>query len=1104
MTPGLETSGLPDQKARDLVREDLERNLLVEAGAGSGKTTALVDRMVALIRHRACEAGQIAAVTFTRKAAGELRQRFQETLEKALADTSPEASDYEALATAVRDIDQAFLGTIHAFCAKLLRERPLEAGLDPAFKEVMEAEAYQMQRRFWVAHMERLAADGDELLGEVTRAGISPDRLEGVFQDLVENPDVDFQLAPVPPPEAEAVAAVREELEGLLDRALEMMPKDEPEKGWDRLQIRVRTLAYWRRALDWDDPNHFFDALAQFYRWRGKPTQNRWASDSLGKKAAKALGEDFLAFGDRDSVACSLMDHWYAYRYPLALSLAQRAAQEFAAERKERGTLNFQDLLVLTADLLRVDPGARRDLGHRYRRVLVDEFQDTDPLQAEILLLLASNPGSSVAGAEGFSIEGGVGEDWRDVIPRPGSLFVVGDPKQSIYRFRRADIALYDFVKSRFKAFGEVLRLEANFRSLPAIETLVEGVFRSEERFPETDTERQAAFAPLLTQRDEGHGLVASYRVESGRQSEVAFDEANRIASCIAERTGPEGDRSPGDFMILTRNRKHLDIYARALEDRNLPVEISGAGVGFEEELRALLMLLRCLADPGNPVRTAAVLSGPLFGSSLEELFQYRNAGGRLEFDRSVEGDGPVVKALATLHHWWTRARSEPADVTVERLVSEIGLFPFAAGGALGQLRAGALVYVMDAVRSAAVAGDASLIGAVQAIETALSWEDAEAPLVPGRKGAVKVMNLHRAKGLEAPVVFLAGPFGESDRTPTKHIARDEHGVARGSMVLAEREGFHVDVIARPLGWDDDEVEEKAFEEAEKVRLLYVAATRAKDELWVVRSEGLSSVLKSPWKPLEDWMDAVGCPVVDLPVVPAPPRQALDPDAVIEDHFRDSEERRLRAMRHSYRIETVSAEAKHPDHSDQEEPRDEWGEVERFTAPEVTSTTRGREWGSVVHAALAASGTGVTGDALEQICRALLIEFERPVDHHGDPTELSVLLTLLRRVEETDLWKRSAESSERHVEIPFALNRAEVGGAPEVLEGVIDLVFLDADGWVVADYKTDQGDDPEFQNRVHQYRAQVDLYARSWTELTGESVQTRALIFTSQGRVETW
>ena len=154
--------------------------------------------------------------------------------------------------------------------------------------------------------------------------------------------------------------------------------------------------------------------------------------------------------------------------------------------------------------------------------MLVDEFQDTDPLQAEILHLLASDPDTN-------------GNDWRNVVPRPGALFVVGDPKQSIYRFRRADISLYEAVKQRFAEFGEVLSLEANFRSVNDFGTLVHEVFNRPSRFPENASDLQASFAPLLP-RTGGRGLLTTYPVVGKTQGEAAAEDAARIASEIARR----------------------------------------------------------------------------------------------------------------------------------------------------------------------------------------------------------------------------------------------------------------------------------------------------------------------------------------------------------------------------------------------------------------------------------------------------------------------------------------------------------------------------------------------------------------------------------------
>ena len=1089
----------PDQPARLRILEDLERNLLVEAGAGSGKTTSLVDRMVALVRSRACTVDRIAAVTFTRKAAAELRQRFQVELERVAAGLAPEHPDHGVLQRAIRDVDLAFLGTIHAFCAKLLRERPLEAGLDPGFREVQESEAERARRGFWVEFLERLATDGDPRLGELERLGILPGLLEDAFRELVENPDVDFGFDPVDPPDPEEVRAVRERFDALLDRAERLMRGRKPPGGWDSFGRRVHTLLYWRRSLDWSDQSVFFDALARVHLKKGGLVQKRWADTALGKAEAKRLCADVVGFAKEGGAADGVLREWWAYRYPVAMGVARDAAQAFARQRKDRGEVNFQDLLVHTAALLREDPRARRDLGRRYQRVLVDEFQDTDPLQAEILLLLASD-------AE-------TGSDWRTVTPRPGALFVVGDPKQSIYRFRRADIALYEIVKKRFEVFGDVLLLEANFRSLPAIGTLVKGVFDSEDRFGREDTERQASFAPLLTQRGEGPGLLAVYGVAGGTQDEIARDEAARIAAEIARRMGA-GEREPGDFMILTRTRKYLPVYARALEDRNLPVEVSGAGVGFEEELAALLLLFRCLEDPAHQPRVLGVLAGPLFGITLDRLVAYRDGGGRFRINRPAGGDGEVAGAIDLLHAWWKRARREPADVTAERLVGEIGLFPLAAAGRLGGLRAGALAYLLDAVRARAVEGDTSIAGAVDAMVAALDWEDAEAPLVPGRHNSVQVMNLHRAKGLEARVVFLAAPFGETVWAPRMRVARDRDGVARGTIPMLVRRGYTTEIIAQPGGWEEDREVEGAFEEAEKVRLLYVAATRARDELWIGRGSGLPRRAKpSPWGVLEDWVtgeaaragegDGVMARMVELPREDGPERDVLDAGTDMGAALEEMVAAARRARASTYRLETVTGRAKGGGGGGAAEPGPSV-RTDVFEESALRPASGGFEWGSVVHEVLAAAGEGMEGESLAQLARDLLIEFERPVDRTGAPTELGALLALVAAVRGSEIWRRAMASGERHTEVPFA---ADVGGGegyPDVVEGVIDLVFRENRHWVVADYKTDSGEDPGFEERVGRYRAQVDLYADCWERVTGEAVGERVLVFTAQGRVEGW
>jgi len=1149
---------LPDAAARERIVKELDTNLLVEAGAGSGKTTALVARMVALITSGIATVDQIAAVTFTRKAAGELRERFQTHIESTIraerASATPDTLALDRLSDALDEIDRAFIGTIHSFCGRLLRERPLEIGLDPGFQELPVEERGILRARFWESYLERLARDSDPILEELSRSGLRPKSLSALFDHLVENPDVEFPVDLAEPPSVATVGSIREELESIVANGWELMD-DIPSAGdeWDPLQKKIRQLHFEKDITGWSEPADLFEAMAQLCKPgpRGHDvTLKRWRAKDL----AKALKERADAFGVGDTPANQVVSRWYAHRYALAIRLGRNAVAEFAEHRLRLGKLDFQDLLVLAARLLRSDPGVRSQLGERYRRILVDEFQDTDPLQAEIMMLLSSPPEEV-----GEDDDDGADEspetpdpDWREAVPRPGALFVVGDPKQSIYRFRRADIQLYGFVKERFASFGDVVSLSANFRSRPAIGDLVNDVFSRDGFFPDEATPEQAAFERLDT-RPPSESVpkegVFSYAIEPDRANKqsAAEDDSARIATWIRDRVDA-GERVASDFLILTRGRGRLAVYARALEARSLPVQVTGAGVGVENEIHELKVLLECMIDPTNPVKVVSSLVGLFFGIDYERLVAHRLDGGSLDAMRPGDRGHPEVRAaLEVLQRWWRASVSDPADVFISRLASELGLLPYAASGDLGSLRAGALLYALDAVRAATLAGDASLPGALAALESALDLKEAEAPLEPGRVDAVRLMNLHQAKGLEGTVVILADPTEAPDRRPELHLTRSASGVAEGFLrVTPATSGWRAKDVARPLGWQAKERAEKRFGEAEEVRLLYVAATRAREELVVARWPGRKKA--SAWSAFESWMDDNAEPLELEPREPAE-REEVE---ITSEEVREAVEkaraavasRRAETFRHS----SVTALAKEDGGS-----RSASDSGPRTVADRAIY--RGLSWGNAVHGALAAAARDAGDEALRAACRDVLVQCERPLDDHGEPLELGELIELVDVVLGSDLWTRAQASGRFLSEVAFAapdiarvpsegptatgvpepagVSKRQLdlfgageappatasaseptephdGGGPEssevktVLEGVIDLAFQETDGWVIADYKTDVGTDPDFADRVRSYRRQVELYADAWERLTGETVKERVLFFTSQRRVESW
>jgi ATP-dependent helicase/nuclease subunit A len=1035
--------------------------------------------MVALVRTGTVTVREVAAVTFTRKAAGELRQRFQKALEKDRLAPERTPDQHRLLDRALQDIDQAFMGTIHAFCARLLRERPLEAGVDPTFAETTAAEANAEAARFWSLHLERLVTQGDAILGELDKLGLTPAQLRGLYEELREYPDVEFPLDPAPPPDPADVAVVRTELESLLNEGALMMPKDEPEGGWDKMQRRLRSLLYQMHHGRWNDDRHFLDMLADATaRW--ELVQKRWAADQRGKKDAVRLRDRLVELTGAGSAAQTVLDQWWAHRYPTAMRFAKGAADALMAQRRSLGRMDFQDLLDLAARMLRRNPTARADLGHRWRRLLVDEFQDTDPLQAEVLFLLASD----------CDDEG----DWTRSQPRPGALFVVGDPKQSIYRFRRADIAMYSRVRRRFEDFGAVLTLTSNFRSGTPIAALVNEVFAPPDGFPAVGDETQAGFAPLYPQPHrqapprEGVFHFTVHVTGKVNKDTLTAWESDALAEWIAGQV-KSGIRAPDDFLILTRTKGPLASFARALEGHGLPFQVSGAGVEVEEEVAELTLLLEALTDPSDATLTVAVLIGLCFGLDHEQLLLHREAGKSFDLrraDRNADPSTvPVEAALAQMRSWWELARVHPADVVVGRIADDLGLLAHAAAGDLGSIRVGALAFVLDAVRSSSLEGDTSLTGALEALDAALAAEEAEAPLEPGRRGVIRLTNLHKAKGLEAPVVVLAAPFGNKAYAINRHLERTPEGRARGWLVVQQKDGK---TVARPCGWADKEKREREFQDAEDLRLLYVAVTRAKHELVVSRHP--KNPERSHWRALEGWLEENGTCLKLDPISPTPCERLASTAEDITAAVATTTTARSAAAAPGFRFLTVTGLVK--------------GEDEELAAaadvPSLQPRTAGPggpDWGSAVHGVLEAAARGRTGEHLRAVGRSLLFELDRPT-RSGEPTELDDLIATVQAVQASDLWRRASSATRRLAEVPFALRLGE----STFLEGVVDLAFPEDDGWVIADYKTDRGDDPEFAARRRAYREQLRAYSSAWSSLTGESVKERVILWTRNGMEE--
>ncbi|MEO8260852.1 MAG: UvrD-helicase domain-containing protein [Acidobacteriota bacterium] len=1061
---------LSDEESRAAIVSNLDRNLLVEAGAGSGKTHMMAARMAAGIASGKYQIEHMAAVTFTRKAASELRGRFQLALESQLV--SPVGTvglppDQAArVDAALGNLERFVSGTIHSFCAHLLRERPVESGLAPGFSELDETEDAALRAEAWRDFLAQARTSGHPLLQELRDAGLKTGQLQKAFETICDLEDVEFPTGNAPPPDVEHVWR-------RVDRFWTALSKLLPASIDPNTTCKVQERAVrFRRELGIaNGRRHRAATLAQLLSiWAATPTVVlKWWDDEpsaaarTGRKA-KALHEDF-----RNDVVTPLMDAWRQYLYRIVVTLLTEARATAAAARMRRNTLTYSDLLFKSAKLLRERADVRTALQLKHRWLFVDEFQDTDPVQAEIVFLLAAEEPK----ASFFSGRKGAPLDWRSVTLRPGALFVVGDPKQSIYRFRRADIEIYNLVRARIaeSAHGDVIPLTTNFRSTAALCDWANRVFESQ--FPSAPTPHSPQYARLEPAPGERVGTVrheADPKNLKGNAAQVSgvctltmgedvdgcdvtTVEAERIARFIRSEVDA-GRRRFGDFLILTRKKTNrLLPYVRALEALQIPMEVSGAGAFAESrEVKALALLLRALSDPQDSVSLVGVLRGPLFGVSDRELFAFKQGGGWFsvfcevgECAPSAGKTSPVGSALASLRQYYRWTRVLPSPAAVERVLEHTGYLALATTTP-GGVEAGDLVHAVDRVRQVMERG-ASLAEAARALET--DTEDAgdieSLPLEPGRSAVVRVMNLHKAKGLEARVVFLADPCGDRWRHVSKRVERHADGARGWFSIERDGDGYGNKVIAQPAGWDEKVKEELHYLDAEEVRLRYVAATRARELLvvgrWARPGNG------RPWGPFDEFLAGVPeLPAVTKVAVPTvqPPRisAALRASATAR---RESAHTHVREA--TWSVTSVTAEAKHIAqmarvvHAMPDDPT----QVVTADTP-ARRADAGMAWGSLIHGLLehAMRHKDASRDDLRRLAGWLTVE---------EPQLRVVIdeaLDTVERAARADFWP-VAQSHVHAVEAPFTV--ADDG---RLSNGVIDLLFDSDAGWQVVDYKTDR------------------------------------------------
>ena len=1137
------TSPLADQPARDRIRGDLDATLVVEAASGTGKTSELVRRMVAALAAGRARLDGMVAVTFTDAAAGELKLRLRAAIEETRQDPACPARARAFLTEALPQLEEARIGTIHSFCADLLRERPVEAGVDPLFEVAPDDVAGPLLARAFDRWFEaQLAAPGEGVRRILRRRG-GEDGPRGVLRKaaaaLVERRDFPARWRRDAGFDRNGtIDSLLEEMAALGAAASGGNPDDHFTKSLVEIARFVEEVAR-REAIRGRDHDGLEADLVRFSRER------HWAWTGFRKFPPGFPKEELKARRDR---LCGQLE---AFVDAAGADLAPRLRDElwpvvqgYERLKARAGCLDFVDLLLRGRNLVRDKFAVRAALQRRFSHLFVDEFQDTDPLQVEVLLLLAADdPAES---------------DWRRVRPVPGKLFLVGDPKQSIYGFRRADVALYETVKRQLLGAGAApVELSVSFRAVPEIQQAVNGAF---EPLMRGESPSQPRYVPLRPFRAGvatqpavvalpvpapygDYRTVVDWRIEESLPDAVAaFVDTlvNESGWTVTERERP-AERAPVRprhvCLLFRRFRSYFkDVtrpYVRALEARHLPHLLIGSGsFHVREEVEAIRNALAAIERPEDELAVFATLRGPLFALSDGELLAYRERCRTLHPFRQVPDDLPeplreVPGALTVLRDLHRGRNRRPIADTIGRLLAATRAHGGLAIWPTGEQALANVTRLMDLARRAERSGVTSFRAFVAWLdEQAERGETSDAPIVEEGTEGVRIMTVHRAKGLEFPVVILA------DLTTKETMAEPSRWVEAGRGLCA----------MRLAGCAPPELREHAAEELERereeaTRILYVAATRARDLLVVPavgdeRREGwLAALSPALYPPVErartpETRHPPGCPEFGAESVAVRPAGILRPEgsvvpglhrpevgehrvvwwdpAVLKLGVQESmglsqqkllaadesgvrseegvrahaawqaERARVRAERGVPSLRVVTATEHAAAGGAGPEP-----DVPVESVGAAAPRPSGKRFGTLVHAVLAAvdldaDRTGV--ETATQLQGRLLGATVDEVAASVETVVHALAHTLLRRA------GAAARAGWCRREAPVSI-QVEEG---VLVEGVVDAAFLEEGlGWTVVDFKTDV----EIDGRAEEYRRQVALYVQAIAQATGRGAR---------------
>ncbi len=1111
-----------DSNSRNRIVSETDKNFFVEAGAGSGKTTMLVSRMVAMVE-QGKDISKICAITFTKAAAGEFYDRFQKMLiERSNPDfvyrdekragqlPAPTEETRKRCAEALENIDLCFMGTIDSFCNMVLSEHPFDANIPSDSSLITDDELEVLLRRILVQ------------IGEGEHGAELKEMYEN-YRKVIKDPKLVF-LRTMPMLLSRRNAFFYHTDQGAVDfdkefaKEKDVFARVAREYAKDRSIIGAGSSSEGPYAVTFD--RTFYSLMGS---WNRNFPNVLSALTSLSRirvfcdpmKFGATASHYFVQTGvkkvyniaDIRGGENKLVDILTNIQYRTSMTFFLNCIPLIERIMKEKGLLSFFDYLYYLRNMLKADAAGEGKLIHyiynRHSYFLIDEFQDTNPMQAEVFFYLSAREPK---------------ENWRECIPKPGSIFIVGDPKQSIYRFRSADVTSFLLVKSLFTAeVGEVLQLPRNFRSTETMITYFNTVFSA--LLPE-ETENQSKFEaiPLPDKKETGLTGIYTYEAITGSCASMFPDEQDpkKVGKIIETLVGNEAYQivTPDqkethpirykDIMVISYGKNKLPDLMLYLNGLGIPTKVEGK-VPFEtnEALREITRLYRFAADCFNKHALYGALTGKIMNLTKEDLVHYNIQGGNIsltipeelltsdnETVKTVIGKLKELKELAYLSN-----KLSPAAM-FSHIMEEYKIYDVTSADHLE-----VLYYTVELIRNAEKSGViVSHLDALNYLSILLSGKSEEERCLSVNENSdcVHLANLHKLKGLEAPVVILSASASYT-RGADIRIEHLETG-SEGWVFEIDSEvtdAGHSFAYIKTTDYEEKKTEEGAALASEGDRLIYVGATRTRNLLIICNSYYLRQGKKyhnSRWKPIilgdetPDFFNHFTKPENAKKTV----KEVVSADTLYQEAINSSVLLNRSAEKKTYAVQTPSTiTLSHKLDEEQVSVSEDTGSVKDSIGMHYAALV-----GTMVHRFMELLVTSKnkinTDDTIEEI----LQEYAVPVNKKLEEEMRKALGKVSKTIQnggytqengsDADILSILLSAEEVMCEVPFCY-KAEDNGEVSICNGVMDVVYKANGKWHIVDYKTNL----DGNNLDQKYEGQLNAYIQAFLSINNEEADAR-------------